>query len=270
VPEVGPRIAVYGKGRSFLFAGGILAALLAAACGFALLLAHRALRGFGFGFSSDVGTLTSVGYGVLTLGVIIALGFWWLALRQTRVVLRQNAITVSDQYGRRTDFYADIEDLCMFFWGGLGYRATPEDPWVLINARTTRYDDLSERLCALHVEQRGERLFATLTAGQNVSFRCVVDEVALSKGFVASRTMNHPTYDLVLTTEQLRVQGKAIPVRSIAEVKSDAWIERSAIVDDHGNLFHSVHPAAVMSFDVLCRLLQRLQDTHTAHPHLFG
>ena len=40
MPEVGPRIAVYGKSRALLFALGTLAALLAAASGLVLPRHH--------------------------------------------------------------------------------------------------------------------------------------------------------------------------------------------------------------------------------------
>lgn len=268
MPQVGPRIAVYGKGRSFLFVWWLLAALFAATGGSALFLAPRA--GHQFAFGADAAVLYLAGSAFLALGVIVALGSWWRATTRPRFVLYENAITTIDRQGRRTDLYADLEDLFMFFWGGLGYRATPQDPWVIISSETPRYDELSTRLCELHVQKRGERLFDKLMAGQSASFRCVTDEVALSKSFLGSPTMDHPTYDLVLTAEQLRVQGRAIPMRSLAEAQADVWIARSAIVDANSNVFYSVHPAAVMSFDVLCRLIQRLQDRHTAHPNLFS
>ncbi|WP_437328275.1 hypothetical protein [Sorangium sp. So ce381] len=254
----GDVIGTYGKSRSLLFTGWFLAALLAGAG--ALVLSLVPGPGSTVRFEGDVSVLYRAGYGAIALGVVIALGTWWVVGSQPVFVLHQNAIQARERKGTRTDFYADIEDLYTFYFGGIGYRATPQAPWVFIGARTSRYAELSKTLRMRHVEQRGERLYHELQAGRSVGFRALPDSVALSKTLFASRNMNHPMQRIELTRGHLTIEGKTIAIERIADVASNLWAERSQILDVDGRVFHTMHSNAVMSFDVLVTLIARLQQ----------
>ncbi|WP_437951279.1 hypothetical protein WME98_10830 [Sorangium sp. So ce296] len=254
----GDVIGTYGKSRSLLFTGWFLAALFAGAG--ALVLSLVPGPGSTVRFDGDVSVLYRAGYGAIALGVVIALGTWWVVASQPVFVLHQNAIQARERKGTRTDFYADIEDLYTFYFGGIGYRATPQAPWVFIGARTSRYAELSRTLRMRHVEQRGERLYHELQAGGSVRFRALPDSVALSKTLFASRNMDHPMKMIELTRGHLTIEGKTIAIERIADVASNLWVERSQILDVDGGVFHTMHSNAVMSFDVLVALIARLQQ----------
>ncbi|MGK3989427.1 hypothetical protein WME99_40650 [Sorangium sp. So ce136] len=254
----GNVLGTYGKSRSLLFTGWFLAALFAGAG--ALVLSLVPGPGSTVRFDGDVSVLYGVGYGAIALGVAIALGTWWAVSSQPVFVLHENAIQARERKGTRTDYYADIEDLYTFYFGGIGYRATPQAPWVFIGARSSRYAELSETLRMRHVEQRGERLYQELQAGRTVEFRALPDSVALSKTLFASRNMDYPMQRIELTRGHLTIQGKSIAIGRIADVTSNSWVERSQILDVDGGVFHTMHSNAVMSFDVLVALIARLQQ----------
>jgi hypothetical protein len=185
---------------------------------------------------------------------------WRLAASQPKFYLHEEAIRAVGRHGDRTDFYRDIEDLYTFFFGGIGYRASMQAPWIFLAGRIHRFADLSQRLRALHVEKRGEQLHQELMSGKRVAFRCLPDSVALSKSLFASRNMDHPTFNVELTSSQLKVLDKRIDIQRISDITTNFWVEKSQILDTDGRVFYTMHPTAVMSFDVLCSLIARLQE----------
>lgn len=262
--SAGSLLGVYGKSRSFLFVWGFLATLFGAVGAFVLSLIPKI--GTTLHFSGNVSVLYVVGFGSIALGVVIALAAWRLAASQPTFHLHENAIRVVDRHGDRTDFYQDIEDLYTFFYGGIAYRASQHSPWTFIGSRIHRFAELSQGLRDLHVEKRGSHLYQELMAGKTALFHCLPDDIALSKSFFASRNMDHPTFDIALTAGQLKVKDKLIDIQRIGDITTNAWIERSQILDSDGRVFHAMHPMAVMSSDVLHVLIGRLQESAPKAP----
>ncbi len=257
---LGPLIATYGKSRSFLFVGWFMAALFAAVGAFVLWLST--IIGPNFRFSGDVSLLYSVGFGALALGAALAFLIWRLAASQATFQLFENGIRASGPDGDHSTLYRDIQDLYTFFYGGIGYRASPTSPWTFIGSRIHKFAELSQRLRSLHVEHRGAVLYDQLLAGKTVVFRYLDDSVARSKSMVASRNMNFPTFEMALSARQLKVEQKTIDIDRIGDISTNLWSEKSKIMDTDGKVFHAVHPSAVLSFDVLYALIARLQQEH--------
>lgn len=255
---LGPLVATYGKSRSFLLAGWCMAALFAGVGVFVLWLSTRI--GPDFRFSGDVSLLYMTAAGALALGAGVAFLVWRLAASQPRFELFENGIRATGPEGERTTLYRDLEDLYSFFYGGIGYRASPGAPWTFIGSRIHRVAELSERLRSLQVRHRGERLHQQLLAGKPVVFRYVEDKVARSKSLVASRDMDFPTFDITLTADQLRIGQKSIALARIANIRTNGWTETSRIVDIDGNVFYKIHPSAVLSFELLQALIARRQQ----------
>lgn len=255
---LGPLIATYGKSRSFLLMGWLMAALFAGVGAFVLWLSTRI--GPDFRFSGDVSLLYMAGFGALALGAAIALLIWRLAASQPRFALFGNGIRATGPDGEHITLYRDLEDVYSFFYGGIGYRESPGAPWIFIGSRIHRVAELSERLRSLQIRHRGERLHQQLLAGNTVVFRYVEDKVAQSKSMVASREMDFPTFDITLTADQLRIGQKSIDLARIANITTNGWMETSSIVDIDGNVFHKIHPSSVLSFGLLEALIARRQQ----------
>lgn len=255
---LGPLIRTYGKSRSFLFVWWTLAVLFAAAG--ALVLSLVPGPGSTVRFDGNVSLLYGTAAGAFGLAVLFVVVPWLLTRSQPTYHLHEKGVRYVGPQGDRTDLYQDIEDLYVFDYGGFAYRATPQAPWCSAGGRVSALAELTQRLRALHAEHRAERLYQALLAGQTVSFRCLSDQVAFSKSVVASRNMDHATYPLELNCQELKIQGKAIPLQAIDDIRRNDWIEKSSIVDTEGRVLHTMHPTAVMSFDVLYTLLARLQS----------
>ncbi|WKB55867.1 hypothetical protein [Eleftheria terrae] len=256
--QLGPLTGKYGKSRSFLFAWWCLAALFAGAGVLVLLLIPG--EGSNVRFSGDISLLYQVGIGGLALGVATALGAWLVTRSQPTFYLHEQGVRTVGPGGERCDLYRDIEDVYTFYAGGIGWRASSQGSWTFAGGRISRLAELTRQLRTAHAEQRGERLYQALMAGETVKFRCLPDEVALSKSFFASRDMQHPTYEIELTRSELRIGGKALPIQRIGEITTHSWKERTRIVDVEGQVFHSMHLTALLSFDVWLALLERLRQ----------
>ncbi|UOD28248.1 hypothetical protein INH39_22680 [Massilia violaceinigra] len=255
---LGSLIATYGKSRSFLFVGWFMAALFAGVGLFVLWLTTRI--GPTFKFTGDVSFLYTVGFGLLALGAAIALVFWRLAASQPAFQLFDNGIRATGPAGENIILYRDLEDLYSFFYGGIGYRAAPGAPWTFIGSRIHRFAELSERLSSLQIEHRGEALYQQLRTGKPVVFRYFEDSVAQSKSMVATRNMEFPTFDMILSADQLQIGQKSIDIARIADIKTNLWTEKSSIIDVDGKVFHKIHPSSILSFALLHALIARLQQ----------
>ncbi len=251
-------MSTHGVSRSFLI-GWWFIAVVCSGCGLAVLWLISQI-GHGFEYKGDVSSLSAIAFGLIALGPVIAFVSWWLAASQPKFYLHENAIRAVDRQGDRLDFYEDIEDLYVFLYGGLGYRASPDAPWKFVGARISGYGRLCQQLRSLHAERRSERLYGAVMSGERAVFRCLSDSVAFSKSMVASRNLNYPTYELEVTSSRLSVKGKAIEIGRIADIKENGWSERAGIVDSEGKVFHAMHLTSVLSMDVLYALLARLQQ----------
>lgn len=257
-PALGALIATYGKSRSFLFVGWFLAALFSGVGLFVLWLTTQ--FGPNFKFTGHVSFLYVVGYGSLALGAAIAFVFWRLAASQPTFQLFENGIRASGRAGENVILYRDLEDLYSFFYGGIGYRAAPGAPWTFIGSRIHRFAELSERLSSLQIEHRGEALYQQLRAGKPVVFRYFEDSVAQSKSMVATRNMDFPTFDMMLSADRLHIGQKSIDIGRIADIKTNLWTEKSSIIDVDGKVFHKIHPSSILSFALLHALIGRQQQ----------
>ena len=260
--SVGALIRRYGKSRSFLFAWWSLATLFAGVGVFVLALIPRIGKN-GLNFSGDVSILYATGLGGLAIGVLLAVLPWLLVRSQPTYYLHEHAVRSVGPKGDRTDFYRDIEDLYIFQYGGFAYRANEQAPWCSAGARISGFADLTQRLRNLHAQHRVEQLYRSLVEGRTVSFRCLSDQVASSKSMVASRNMNHPMHLLELSRDTLSVRGKSLPIQRLADIQHNGWTEKLNIMDTDRQVFHRMHPTAVMSFDVMYQLLARLKASGT-------
>jgi hypothetical protein len=261
--DKGQLIGRYGQSRSFRFALYGLAALFLVVGVFVLFLAWQ-VRSGGVKFTGDISILYATGFGGIGVALAIGIGTWLLVASQPTYFLYENAIHAVGRNFNRLDRYDAIEDLFHFFWGGFGYRANPASPWIFAGARNSRIGQLTENLRNLHAARRGAVLYERLRAGQAVTFRCVPEDVALSKSLVATRNMDFPTTELELTADQLKIDGKAIEIARIGEFRGNLWTERCKIVDVDGAVFHSMHITSIMSPDALLYLIERLQAERRA------
>ena len=212
-------------------------------------------------FNGNISILYAAGFGTITIAITIVLITVIAIKSQPVFYVYENAIRSTGKQGDRTDLFADIEDLFIFLTGGFGYRTTCKSPWIFVGGRISGYGELTQKFRELHAKHRGDRLFQELKEGKTVIFHAISDEDARFKSNFASRNLNYPTFDIELTQYHLKIKDSVIPVHRIGEIKNNYWIEKSEMIDVEGNLFYKVHPAAVMSFDVLYDLLVRLQES---------
>lgn len=260
--SLGRPIGIYGKSRSFLIVGGCLAALFIGVGLFVLWLTTRI--GPDFRFDGDVALLYEVGVGALAIGAAVALLYWRLAASQPTFHLYEHGIRASGRGGDVVTLYRELEDLFMFFYGGIAYRAAPGAPWQFIASRIHRFGELSSLLRELQVVHRGELLGRRLDEGHPVVFRYFDDSVGRSKSAVASRNMNFPTHELVLTPDRLLIAHESIPLARIGSVDTNLWAETASIVDVDGKPFFRIHPSSILSFDLLHYLIARQQGNLAA------
>jgi hypothetical protein len=92
-----------------------------------------------------------------------------------------------------------------------------------------------------------------------VVFRYFDDHVGKSKSAVASRNMNFPTHELILTRDRLQIGQDSIALDRIQSIDTNLWSEKSKIVDVDGNVVFKIHPSSILSFDLLRYLIARQQ-----------
>jgi hypothetical protein len=257
--QTGQLIRKYAHSRSLMFVWMFFATIVGGVGFFILsLITHI---GKTLHFNGNISILYAAGYGAIVIAASIVLITIIAIKSQPVFYVYENAIRSTGKHGDKTDFFADIEDLFIFLMGGFGYRTSCNSPWIFVGGRISGYGELTQKFRELHVKHRGDQLFKELMEGKTVIFHYISDEDARSKSNFASRNLNYPTFNIELTQYHLRIKDSVIPVHRIKDIKSNYWIEKSEIIDVEGNLFHKMHPAAVISFDVLYDLLARLQES---------
>lgn len=260
--SLGQLLGTYGKSRSFLIVGWFLAALFAGLGAYVLWLTTRV--GQDFNYSGDIKSLYGTGFGALVLGIGIAILYWRLAASQPTFRLYEYGIRASKGGSDNVTLYRDLEDLFVFFYGGIAYRAAPGRPWFFIASRIHKMAELNRRLRSLQVEHRGEILEQRLDAGLPVVFRYFDDSVGRAKSFAATRNMDFPTHDLILTRNRLQIGQNSIALDRIQDITTGLWSETSKIVDVDGKVFFKIHPSSILSFDLLYCLIARQQNATAA------
>lgn len=257
--EKGRKIRKFGHSKSLRFVWIFFAVLIGGAGAFVLSCIPKV--GESFNFSGDISILYKVGYGAIGVAGLIILITMLAMKSQASFVLYENAIQSMGKQGNRTDYFEDIEDLFIFLYGGFGYRTSEKNPWIYVGGKTSGYAQLTKSFRELHIKYRADKLFKELQEGKTVVFHYLSDSDAKSKSFAATRNLKLPTFDIKLTRHHLTINDTAIPIKRIAKIKTNYWFETSKIIDVEGNVFYKIHPAAIMSFDVLYHLLVRLQES---------
>lgn len=255
----GQLIAKFGQSKSIQFVWYFLAIIIASAGVLVLSLIPQITSGK-MNFSGDISLLYMVGFGALAFATAI-IGLTIILMRtQSTFEIYEYAIRSTGKKGERLDYYTDIEDIFLFLYGGFGYRVNPSEPWIFAGAKTSQYAKLASLLRERQSIQRAEKLYEQLRQGEKVIFRCFSNQDALSKSVAATRNLNFPVDELVLSQKALQFRGQTILLDQLADIKTNFWIERTEIIDVNGNSLLKLHPAAVLSFDLLCKLIARLQD----------
>lgn len=256
--EKGELLSKYGGSKSLIVVFTLLAVIFAAVGVFLLLLIPKV--GKDFRFDGDISILYSTSYGMLGVAVVI-LAITIISIKSQPVFyLYEKAILSKSRGVEKLDYFSEISDLFIFLYGGFGYRVSIEDSWIYVGARTSKYADLKARFTEQHTIQRGEKLYQELMAGKTVTFYAISDWAAKSKSIFATRKLDYPLKKIELTRNQLEIDDKAIMIKEIADIKTNYWTEKQKIMNRSGAVLHSIHPAAIMSFDVLYYLIGELQE----------
>ncbi len=258
----GNLISEHGKSK-FYISIFVIPAVAFAGAGIFLLSLIPAIHAHKINFHGDTSILYGAGFGGILIAAAALLAGYLLLRSQPTFYLYEKAIRVVGKNIDRIDLYEDIEDLFIYDHSRVlqfCYRSSSHTPWIFADGRTHRYSFLKDEFLDLHTAHRGEKLFQAIQEGKTAIFHCLPDQVSWSKSWiVSSRNMDYPMYDIELNRNDLRIQDKTIPVKRIGDVKTNSWIERSQIVDVDGNVFHKTHSTAIISFNVLQKLLARIQ-----------
>ncbi|RAU47879.1 MULTISPECIES: hypothetical protein [unclassified Pseudomonas] len=267
--DTGPLIKVFAHGKGLVVFTLLFSIVMLALAGFVLYLS-TILPTNGVGGSGGSNPVLLIyaasGFLVVLAAVLFGIHLWQKKLRGTQYEVYEQGIAAIDRAGRHYTPYAEIEDLYLFASGqtaftglitNLAYRRTERDPFHRVIASLKSFHEFQQLVRELHVRARVPIVLSALESGEAVTFRFVDTGQVWGKR-MGGDFLNIKTQSITMTREWLEVEGRKLPLSSLASVDLNTWSEKVTLVDEHGKPMLSTIATGILSHDVFLATLEVL------------
>ncbi|WP_287813923.1 hypothetical protein [Pseudomonas sp.] len=230
-------------------------------------------RGLNITFSSQAmmlyataGLLAALAAGMLGLAI------WQRNLRRASYEVHEHGIT--QIIGRQRDYtpFSEIQDLYLFSSGqtaisglitNLAYRRDASEPFKRVSLHLKDFLAFVQWVRELYLRERLPAVMQTLEAGGAVTFNYISTGQVWGKR-ISGNFLNVSTQPIVLTREQLEVDGQKVSMASLRGVDLNAWTEKVVIKGAVGKTVFVANASGIMSHDLLLATLATLMQTGDA------
>ncbi|MGF6201405.1 hypothetical protein [Pseudomonas laurylsulfatiphila] len=273
----GQLISTFHHGKGFLVFMLLFAIVLLGLAGFVLYLATILPTGSSGANTSRGSSPQLLIYSVSGLLVVISavlfgLYAWHKKLRGTHYEVYERGIVAVSGKQQQFTAFAEVEDLYLFGSGqtaftglitNLAYRRNDSEPFHRVIESLKGFQDFQQLVRELHVRERLPVVMNKLESGGAVTFNYVPTGQVWRKR-IAGDFLNVVTQTISVTREFLEVDGRKVPVSSLASVDLNAWSEKVTLKDEAGNQVLSTVCTGIMSHDLFLTTLDVLLDAQRA------
>jgi hypothetical protein len=273
----GQLISTFRHGKGFLVFLLLLAIGLLCMAGFVLYLGTLlpvASSGANTSRGSNPQLLI---YSVSVLLVVISAVFfglypWQKKLRGTHYEVYEHGIVAVSGKQQQYTAFAEIEDLYLFSSGqtvftglitNLAYRRNESEPFHRVIETLKGFQEFQQLVRELHVRECLPVVMNKLESDGAVTFKYVPTGQVWRKR-VSGDFLNVVTQPIIVTREFLEVEGRKVPVSTLASIDLNAWSEKVTLKDAAGNQMLSTLCTGIMSHDLLLTTLDVLLDAQRA------
>ncbi|CAI8831723.1 hypothetical protein EMIT0P258_280001 [Pseudomonas sp. IT-P258] len=200
--------------------------------------------------------------------------FLWQGLR----MLREERPGQSSLYLYEPGSYAPLarvdqaEDLYLFSSGqtvftglitNLAYRRNESEPFHRVIETLKGFQEFQQLVRELHVRECLPVVMNKLESDCAVTFKYVPTGQVWRKR-VSGDFLNVVTQPIIVTREFLEVEGRKVPVSTLASIDLNAWSEKVTLKDAAGNQMLSTLCTGIMSHDLFLTTLDVLLDAQRA------
>lgn len=273
----GQLISTFRHGKGFLVFLLLLAIGLLCMAGFVLYLGTLlpvASSGANTSRGSNPQLLI---YSVSGLLVVISAVFfglypWQKKLRGTHYEVYEHGIVAVSGKQQQYTAFAEIEDLYLFSSGqtvftglitNLAYRRNESEPFHRVIETLKGFQEFQQLVRELHVRECLPVVMNKLESDGAVTFKYVPTGQVWRKR-VSGDFLNVVTKPIIVTREFLEVEGRKVPVSTLASIDLNAWSEKVTLKDAAGNQMLSTLCTGIMSHDLFLTTLDVLLDAQRA------
>ena len=273
----GQLISTFRHGKGFLVFLLLLAIGLFCMAGFVLYLG-TILPVASSGANTSRGSSPQLLiYSVSGLLVVISAVFfglypWQKKLHGTHYEVYEHGIVAVSGKQQQYTAFADIEDLYLFSSGqtvftglitNLAYRRNESEPFHRVIETLKGFQEFQQLVRELHVRECLPVVTNKLESDGAVTFKYVPSGQVWRKR-VSGDFLNVVTQPIVVTREFLEVEGRKVPVSTLASIDLNAWSEKVTLKDAAGNQMLSTLCTGIMSHDLFLTTLDVLLDAQRA------
>ncbi|PNB71690.1 hypothetical protein C1X64_23795 [Pseudomonas sp. GW456-E7] len=273
----GQLISTFRHGKGFLVFLLLLAIVLFCMAGFVLYLGTIlpvASSGANTSRGSNPQLLIYSVSGLLVVisAVLFALYPWQKKLRGTHYEVYEHGIVAVSGKQQQYTAFAEIEDLYLFSSGqtvftglitNLAYRRNETEPFHRVIESLKGFQEFQQLVRELHVRECLPVVMNKLESNGAVTFKYVPTGQVWRKR-VSGDFLNVVTQTIIVTREFLEVDGRKVPVSTLASVNLNAWSEKVTLKDEAGNQVLSTVCTGIMSHDLFLTTLDVLLDAQRA------
>jgi len=273
----GQLISTFHHGKGFLVFMLLFAIVLLGLAGFVLYLgtilpAGSSGANTSRGSSPQLLIYSVSGLLVVISAVLFGLYAWHKKLRGTHYEVYEHGIVAVSGKQQQFTAFAEVEDLYLFGSGqtaftglitNLAYRRNDREPFHRVIESLKGFQDFQQLVRELHVRERLPVVMNKLESGGAVTFRYVPTGQVWRKR-IAGDFLNVVTQTISVTREFLEVDGRKVPVSTLASVDLNAWSEKVTLKDEAGSQVLSTVCTGIMSHDLFLTTLDVLLDAQRA------
>ena len=273
----GQLISTFRHGKGFLVFLLLLAIVLFCMAGFVLYLGTilpvaSSAANTSRGSSPQLLIYSVSGLLVVTSAVLFGLYPWQKKLRGTHYEVYEHGIVAVSGKQQQYTAFAEIEDLYLFSSGqtvftglitNLAYRRNETEPFHRVIESLKGFQEFQQLVRELHVRECLPVVMNKLESNGAVTFKYVPTGQVWRKR-VSGDFLNVVTQTIIVTREFLEVDGRKVPVSTLASVNLNAWSEKVTLKDEAGNQVLSTLCTGIMSHDVFLTTLDVLLDAQRA------
>ncbi|WP_349976407.1 hypothetical protein [Pseudomonas sp. WHRI 8519] len=267
--STGKLLGAYGYGKALIISMLILGSIF---FGLAVFVGYQSIASdLQFNGPKHIFYFTVALLAVLGLSMF-ALALWQIKLRKARYEVYEKGIC--QIIGSERDYvpFSEMNDVYLFASGqtafaglinNLAYRRNASEPFRRVNPHLKGLFAFIEQVRDQHLNERLPAVYATLQNGGGVQFNYLDTKQVWGKR-ISGDFFNVTTKPLTVTRDALDIDGRKVPLSSLADVDLNQWTELVVIKDESGQTLLSTVGNGIMSFDLFLNTLHNLLDAPQA------